>query len=336
MNGQARPADGMALFDLPLDELQRYRPARDEAPDFDAFWEATIGSARGTSAAPVFTPFEAGLTTVDTWDVTFSGYGGQPIRGWFLAPRDRTGRLPVVVQYLGYGDGRGTIYDRLLWSAAGYAHLVMDTRGQGSQGAQAGATADAEPDGSSPSAPGFLTRGIFDPASHFYRRVFADAVLAIDAARTHPAVDPERVIVFGGSQGGGIALAATGLAAGLAAALVDVPFLCHYRRAIELTEENPYGELARYLRIHRTRTDAIFRTLSYVDGVNHAARASAPALFSVGLMDTICPPSTVYAAYNHYGGPKEMSVWPYAGHEGGGSDLHVRRLAFLEGLGLRP
>ena len=328
------------LFDLPLPELQRYRPERDEAPDFDAFWATTLAGSRARAEAPRFDRLDAGLTTVDTWDVTFSGFDGQPIRGWFLAPRGRRGPLPTIVQYLGYGDGRGLVHDRLLWSAAGYAHLVMDTRGQGSEGGQPGATGDAEPDGSSPSYPGFLTRGILDPATHFYRRTFTDAVLAIDAARAHEAVDPARIIVFGGSQGGGIALAAAGLEPSIAAALVDVPFLCHYRRAVELTDERPYQELARYLRVHRTQADTIFRTLSYVDGVNHAARATAPAIFSVGLMDTICPPSTVYAAFNHYGGDrevaKEISVWPYAGHEGGGSNQHTDRLAFLERHALRP
>lgn len=326
----------MVLFDLPLDALQTYRPERVEEPDFDAFWRATIKASRALASAPRFQRVDVGLRTVDSWDVTFSGYGGQPVRGWFLAPRGRVGPLPTVVQYLGYGDGRGLAHDRLLWSAAGYGHLVMDTRGQGSDGGQAGATADAEPDGSSPSSPGFLTRGILDPQTHFYRRVFTDAVLAIDAARVHDAVDPERIIIFGGSQGGGIALAAAGLEPTVQAALIDVPFLCHYKRAIELTSAGPYGELDRYVRVHRTRVDTIFRTLSYVDGVNHAARATAPAVFSVGLMDTICPPSTVFAAYNHYGGDKQISVWPYAGHEGGGSDQHAHRLAFLERLALRP
>lgn len=324
------------LFDLPLADLQGYRPERDEAPDFDAFWAETLADARDRTIPPLFEPVDAGLRTVDTWDVTFRGYAGQPVRGWFLAPRHRKGPLPTVVQYLGYGDGRGLVHDRLLWSASGYAHLVMDTRGQGSEGGQAGATGDVEPEGSSPSYPGFLTRGILDPRTHFYRRVFTDAVLAIDAARAHDAVDPERIILFGGSQGGGIALAAAGLEPSIAATLTDVPFLCHFRRAIELTNEHPYGELAKYLRVHRTQTDTIFRTLSYVDGVNHAARAKAPAIFSVGLMDTICPPSTVFAAFNHYGGEKEISVWPYAGHEGGGSNQQFERLAFLERHALRP
>jgi cephalosporin-C deacetylase-like acetyl esterase len=44
--------------------------------------------------------------------------------------RDAVAPLPVVVEYLGYGGGRGLPEDRLRWAASGYAHLAMDTRGR--------------------------------------------------------------------------------------------------------------------------------------------------------------------------------------------------------------
>ena len=36
----------MALFDLPLPELERYLPELDEPADFDAFWADTLAEAR--------------------------------------------------------------------------------------------------------------------------------------------------------------------------------------------------------------------------------------------------------------------------------------------------
>jgi cephalosporin-C deacetylase len=74
----------------------------------------------------------------------------------------------------------------------------------------------------------------------------------------------------------------------------------------------------------------VFHTLSYFDGVNFSKRAKAQALFSVGLMDDICPPSTVYAAYNAWQGAKEMSVWPYNRHEGGGTFQTQDKLRFMQ------
>jgi cephalosporin-C deacetylase len=321
----------MAFFDMPLDQLRTYTPARDEPPDFDAFWRETLDEARRHDLAAAFAPLDAGLRTVETLDVTFAGYGGQPIKGWLVLPRERTGPLPCVVEYIGYGGGRGFATDWLLWSAAGYAHFVMDTRGQGSAWSR-GDTPDPEPDGSNGHFPGFMTRGVLSPRTYFYRRVFTDAVRAVEAARSHPAVDPACVAVTGGSQGGGISIAAAALAPDVQAAMPDVPFLCHYRRATEITASHPYEEIARYCLTHRDKVDQVFQTLSYFDGVNLAARATARTLFSVGLMDEVCPPSTVYAAYNHWAGPKEIAVYRYNHHEGGGAYQTQEKLRFLREL----
>ena len=319
------------FFDLPIDQLRAYLPPRDEPDDFDAFWRQTLEEVRQRPLNPIFAPADFGLATVETFDVTFGGYGGQPIKGWLLLPRQRSGPLPCVVEYIGYGGGRGFATDWLLWASAGFAHLVMDTRGQGSAW-QKGDTPDPEVDGGNPQHPGFMTRGVLDPRTYYYRRVFADAARAIETARSHPAVDGARIAVTGGSQGGGIALAASGLVPDVQAAMPDVPFLCHYRRATEITDGYPYQEIARYLMIHRDKEETVFRTLAYFDGVNFAARAQARALFSVGLMDEICPPSTVYAAYNHYAGPKDLRVWRYNHHEGGGSYQAQEKIRFLRGI----
>jgi cephalosporin-C deacetylase len=316
------------LFDLPLDQLRSYLPPRDEPADFDAFWRQTLDEARRADLNATFAPVDAGLRMLETFDVTFAGYGGQPIKGWLVLPRHRAGLLPCVVEYLGYGGGRGLPSDWTLWAAAGYAFLVMDTRGQGSSYLQ-GDTSDPPPGSGDPHYPGFMTQGIRTPQTYYYRRVFTDAVRAVETARTHPAVDGARIAVTGGSQGGGITLAVSGLVPDVQAVMPDVPFLCHYRRATEITDSYPYQEIARYLMIHREQTDMVFSTLSYFDGVNFAARAQAPALFSVGLMDEVCPPSTVFAAYNHYAGRKEIRVWHYNHHEGGASYQTQEKIKFL-------
>jgi cephalosporin-C deacetylase len=168
------------------------------------------------------------------------------------------------------------------------------------------------------------------PQSYYYRRVFTDAVRAVETAQNHAAIDASRIAVTGGSQGGGIALAVAGLSNAVKIAMPNVPFLCHYRRATEITAAHPYVEIAKYLAVHRDRVEQVFNTLSYFDGVNFAPRAKADALFSVGLMDEICPPSTVYAAYNHYAGPKQIEIWQYNHHEGGGTFQDVEQIKFLQ------
>lgn len=319
------------LFDLPLEALQDYRPEVACPDDFDAFWQRTLAEARTHDLDALFEPAAPPLATVDAFDLTFSGYGGQPVKGWFLLPKGADGPLPCVVEFLGYGGGRGFPIDWLLWSSAGYAHLVMDTRGQGS-GWSPGATPDPEGD-ANPHHPGFMTRGILAPERYYYRRVFTDAARAVVAARSHPAVDAARVALVGASQGGGIALAVAALEPSVWAVMPDVPFLCHFRRATTLIDTLPYGEIRNYLKVHRDQVEAVYRTLSYFDGVNFAARAKAPALFSVALMDQICPPSTVYAAYNRYAGEKQLRVYAFNDHEGGQSFQKLEQLRFLRALG---
>jgi cephalosporin-C deacetylase len=318
----------MAFFDLPLNQLKTYKPKRDEPKDFDAFWTKTLLETRKHDLDATFKRIEVGLQTVETFDVTFNGYGGQPIKGWLLLPRHRTGKLPCVVEFIGYGGGRGHVTNWLLWSAAGFAHFIMDTRGQGSAWSK-GDTPDLEPEGSNPHFPGFMTRGILKPETYYYRRVFADGVRAVETAQTHDTIDANRIAVTGGSQGGGISIAVAALNSNVKIALPDVPFLCHYRRATQLTSAHPYEEIARFCVTHRDKVETVFDTLSYFDGVNFATRAKARALFSVGLMDEICPPSTVYAAYNHWKGKKDIRVYEYNHHEGGGEYQSVEKVKFL-------
>jgi cephalosporin-C deacetylase len=175
-----------------------------------------------------------------------------------------------------------------------------------------------------------MTQGIDSPETYYYRRIMIDAARAVEAAASHPAVDPERIAATGCSQGGGLTIAAAALSKRVRFLMPDVPFLCHYRRATEITDTDPYGEISRYIHTRREAEENVFRTLSYFDGLNFASRTKAPALYSVGLMDTICPPSTVYAAYNWHAGPKEIHVYPYNNHEGGGPYQARERLLFAK------
>lgn len=306
----------MTYFDFPLEKLITYVPERNEQIDFDIFWRKTLDETRSFPLNAVFVPIDFGLKTVDVFDVTFSGYQGQPVKGWFLIPRGTDSPLPCIVEFIGYGGGRSFPYDWLVWSSCGYAHFIMDTRGQGSNKKHSD-TSDFETIPSNPQAPGFMTRGILSPETYYYRRVFADAIRAVESARSFPLVDAAKIIVTGRSQGGGISLAVAGLDPSISVAMPDVPFLCNYRRAIEITDALPYSEITQFCKTQRQHVEQVFNTLSYFDGVNFAVRSKTKALFSVALMDKTCPPSTVYSAYNHYSGEKSIQVWPYNDHESG-------------------
>ena len=320
----------MPYTDLPIDRLRSYAPDLATPPDLATFWADTMEQTRSFALDVLFEPVETGLRLVETFDVTFRGFGGAPIRAWLLLPAGWSGPLPAVVQFVGYGGGRGTPHEHLFWASAGYAHFVMDTRGQGSLWS-AGDTPDTGTTGS-PHADGVLTDGIERPETYYYRRLIADAVRAVQAVRAHPRVDADRVAVAGVSQGGGLSLAAAALVPDLAAVMADVPFMSDYPRAIRISTTDPYLQVARYLQVHRARVAQIERTLAYFDVAVLGRLATAPALFSVALMDEVCPPSTVYAAFNHYGGPKEIREYEFNNHEGGQQIQEAARLEWLNTL----
>ena len=118
------------------------------------------------------------------------------------------------------------------------------------------------------------------------------------------------------------------------ASLIDVPFLCDYRRAVTITDTYPYHQIARFCIAERTKENRVFETLSYFDGVFFAKRCKTKALFSTALMDMVCPPSTVFAAYNNYAGDKDIEVYTFNGHEGGDNEHNQRKLTFLNKHGI--
>jgi cephalosporin-C deacetylase len=320
---------GMPMFDLTGPELRAHESDVEPPEDLEAFWAGTLAAARGHGGTPTLVPIATPLRLIETIDVTFPGYAGDPIKAWLHRPAGASEALPCVVEYRGYGGGRGLAHEVVQWAVAGYAHFVMDSRGQGS-GYTTGETPDPHP--STAAQPGVMTRGILDRDTYYYRRLFTDAVRAVDAARALPQVDATRVAVAGASQGGGMSLAVAALVPDLVAVMTDVPYLCDMRRATEIGDKDPYGEIVRYLKAHRDHVDRVFETLRYFDAAVLATLATAPALFSVALMDEICPPSTVFAAYNAYAGPKEIREYAYNEHEGGGPFHHLAQMSWLASL----
>jgi cephalosporin-C deacetylase len=302
--------------DLPLAELRTYRIGTPEPADLDSFWARGLADARARATEPRFEPYRSDLygpLAVD--DVTFSGAGGDPIRAWLIRPRAAPAPLPCLVQFIGYGGGRGLPADHALYPAAGFATFVMDTRGQGGWWT-VGHTGDPGAAVGGPEHPGVMTRGLGDPETYYYRRLFVDAVRAVETAAGHPAVDPGRIGVGGKSQGGALSLVAAALTPELVRLChADVPFLCDFERSMELADEPPFTELVSYLAHHRGLVDAARRTLAYHDVAHLAGRVRARTLVSVGLMDSVCPPSGVFAAYNAIPGPKEIVVNEWIGHE---------------------
>lgn len=296
----------MPLIDLPLADLQAYRPPLTRPADFDQFWQRTLREAATQPLNVVFTPLDYPARGLRIERVTYDGWRGARIAGLLLAP-EGPGPYPALVFFHGYSGSKGTPYDYLGWAYQGYAILAVDVRGQNGESEDN----TVYPGGH---VTGWLTQGILDPERYYYRGVYVDCLRALEVVAGRPEVDAGRIGVTGISQGGGLTLAVAALDPRPKVAMADIPFLCHFRRAVEVTDQRPYSEIIEYLRTHPGQEEAVFHTLSYFDVLNLADRITCPTLISVGLLDLICPPSTIFAVYNHLRCPKDLAIYPYGVH----------------------
>ena len=316
------------IVDKPLSELEQYRPTLTAEPDFDAFWEQTLAESNKQPLNETLAEESYPVDRVTVYKVRYDGFGqGTPVAGWYIVPKEQYrinhgGKTPAIVHYHGYSASKGTVSRYLSWALQGFCVFAVDTRGQNGD----------TPDNNTylrGNVGGWMTKGILDPQTYYYRFAYMDCVRAVDFARTRAEVGP--IFVAGGSQGGGLTLAVAALAQdkGVVAALPDVPYLCHFQRAIEVFGDGPYHELVQYWKAYPQFVETSYRTLSYFDGMNLAPRITCPVLLSIGLLDTVCPPSTGFAVYNHVKSAKEIKVYPYNGHEGGADHHEEEKYRFV-------
>jgi cephalosporin-C deacetylase len=307
----------MPLYDLPLDQLRQYRTTTEEPARLDDWWAQRLAEARALAKPLQLTRHEPDLYgSLEVYDAEFSGADGDRVKAWYIKPltAGKAGKADkIVVRFIGYGGGRGAPSEHVLLPSVGYGIFVMDTRGQGGRWAT-GATGDSAGQGTGPENSLVMTRGVTTPEDYYYTRLFTDAVLAVDAALELS--DGAPVAVGGGSQGGGLSLAAAALQKeNVAVCHADVPFLCDIQRAVTLAPHAPYTEISEFLAQNIGLVDATLNTLRYIDCALLARRITASTLVSVSLMDIICPPSTVFAAYNEITADKDIAVHPFSGHE---------------------
>lgn len=304
-------------FDLPLEELKTYKPPRTAQSDFDAFWARTKSESLAQPLNPELEPHDYPVKRVRVFSASFDGYAGKsdkPPRagGWYFIPEDAPPR-PALVNFHGYHGYRLEVANHLHWALLGFVVLAMDVRGRGEA-----------PDWTEYSGGhglGWMTRSIMNEEEYFYRFAYMDGVRALEFLAQRPEVDANRIGVFGGSQGGAMSLAVAALSDRPAVAMPMVPYLCNYPDAVKMARANQYGELNNYFIRYPEREEGAMRTLSYFDNLNLAQWVTCPTLVSVGLRDTVCPPSTVFSTYNHLACEKEIAIYPYDGH-GGGGDAH--------------
>lgn len=302
-------------------ELENCRPdpTLDEET-VNAYWERMLAQHADRPLDVTRTPEATPYPLMEVSQVTYKGFDETPIHCWHIQPAAAGSSdvpRPCIVKFQGYTGDRGfpERYAPLL--IMGYSVLAVDIRGQG------GETGNLLPMESGVRR-GWITQGIMDKERSYYMALAIDAVRAVETAALLPGVDPNKIAVNGGSQGGGLSLLAGALSKRVAAIVADIPNMCRLDFGV-LNSTSSLTEIADYIKRYPERMEAILENLAYFDMVNLAPRIEAPVLVSVGWKDTVCMPETIYAAYHRIRSPKQICDYPFSGHEVG--ELHNRRAA---------
>ena len=320
-------------LDFPLEKLKTYQGTNPRPADFDAYWDRALSEMHALDPQLSLVPAEFKSPAADCFHLYFSGVGGARVHAKLLRPKNTSGRHPAVVMFHGYTGNSGDWAEKLNYVGMGFTVAALDCRGQGGL--------SDDPGGSKGNTHhGHIIRGLQDaldgsPEKLLFRQIFLDTAQLARIVMGLPEVDPNRVGATGGSQGGALTVACAALEPNIKRAAPVFPFLSDYQRVWEMDQaKDAYAELRDFFRhsdpLHR-QEKAIFENLGYVDIQNLAPRIRAEILWPIGLMDTICPPSSQFAAYNKITAPKSQVVYPDFGHEGlpGVNDIIYEFLAKL-------
>jgi cephalosporin-C deacetylase len=303
---------------MPISELRSYRPPLTKTKRFKAFWDENLELAEEQPLNSSWREIRPFTESVRVSKVTFDGFlDKSPIEGFLLRGPRVDSKSPILLHFHGYGGNKGRITDFLGWVHLGFSVLAVDVRGQSGESADRGTYKPGY-------VKGHMTKGIESEDTYYYRYVFMDCYRAVKCVLEKSDLDPSKLGVMGSSQGGGLSIVTAALNKEVSFLISGVPYLCNFERAVNMATVGPYLEILDYLREHPSEEGHVFRILSYFDAMNLAPLVKVPALVSVGLLDTICPPSTVFAAYNHIASRgKELAVYPGVAHEDTG--LHTER-----------
>ena len=270
-------------------------------PDFEKFWAHSMEELQEVEARYELTEVSKDEETgVQLFSLRMYSHGDVRVRAWLEVPSGE-GPHPALLRVPGYLQNMRPVGD-----TGGAIVLSLNIRGQGNS------TDDI------PGRPAdFWIRGLDDKDTYYYRGAFLDCVRGVDYLCSRADVDPDRIAVWGMSQGGGLAFATAALDQRIDLCIADIPWLCDWVNYSALVDTD--DDMDRWMGAKKSRTEeSVLKTLSYFDTMNFADRIQCPTLMGVGLQDSICPPSTSFATFNRITAPRDYRIYESSGHGLGG------------------
>lgn len=297
-----------ALAGAGYDPLQ-IKPSMPVPDDFDQFWAAQKEALAKVPVKSTLTPVTVTEKGLDAFDVQVDCLG-KPVSGYFGRPRDAKPKsLPAILFVHGAGV-RSSSLGSTSWAMREGGMLAMDINAHGIPNGKPNEYYTELTNGE---LKDYRSHGRTDREENYFKGMFLRLVRAIDFLTAQPEWDGKTVIVYGSSQGGFQAFAAAGLDSRVTFICAGVPAGCDHTGS-QVNRISGWPKLVP--NDDKGQPDAAsLQTSRYFDCVNFATRAKCKgAAVTVGFIDTTCPPTSVYAAYNALPITKTMHADVDAGH----------------------
>lgn len=308
---------------------ERIEPTQTEPADFDAFWGRVKAELAALPVDARLTPLpDQGNDQIEVFEVALQNLGTPPARssrfyGILCVPRGE-GPFPALMNPPGAGIRRYA--GERAWAERGFITLQVGIHGLPVQlPAEAYQALGA-------ALGGYSSQNLEYRDRYYFRRVIAGCLRALEYLRSQPKWDRKNLIVFGGSQGGYLSIAAAGLDPTVTAIVCAYP---------------AYSDVSGYARgraggwpgmrfladPQEPARDVKLANTAYYDAVNFARRIRAPGHYGFGYNDEVCPPTSMYSAYNVVTAPKVLTIVKEMGHPKAPELAAAERRWLLQHLG---
>ena len=291
-------------------------PTQIEPADFDAFWQAGREELAKVPIEPRLTLMpEACTDKLNVYHVSFRtvgpGWSAVPARIYgILCEPKAPGRYPAILRVPGAGVrpyfGEKTLATRgAITLEIGVHGIPVNLAQEVYDSLQPGALN------------GYWTYNLDDRAAYYYRRIYLSCVRANDFLTSRENWDGKNLVVVGASQGGQLTIVTAGLDPRVTALAATHPAFCDVSGELHGRAggwPHPFQNDPTTGKPSIHATPAKIATATYYDTVNFARRVTAPGYYTWGYNDEVCPPTSVYAAYNVIKAPKTLGLTLELGH----------------------
>lgn len=296
-----RTYQGLATAAYAPEELL---PVTELPADFSEYWTNTLEYARKTPLDPLMTLLPERCTETDNvYQVSFQTkpWGGR-FYGILSVPK-KEGKYPALLRVPGagvrpYSGDTYTAPGKVITLEVGIHGIPVTMEQSVYDNLAAGALN------------GYWTFGRDNRDNIYYNRVVIGALRAVDFICSLPQYNGKSLGVTGSSQGGALSVITAALDPRVTFFAAVHPAMCDHEAYFK---KRACG-WPHYFRTYGAPNEKELKAVRYYDTVNFARQLRVPGWFSWGYNDEVCPPTSMYAAYNAITSSKELHPYLETGH----------------------